>query len=205
MLAIIKNDRRLLMFLIAMLLLYDTILTLQLYITSYLKTVFGFSESLVLYAGVTGLFFGIIGAALGGVIATRFSLPTKILAISAVLYALCALLFAFSFNNATFVIVLLALCGIAFGLVFSLGRTVYALIIPNESQHEYFGIFTVFERMAAVVGPLLWTATFLLTSAFGEVVQYRASVFGLAIVALLAFFILLSFHEKYGATIGRVR
>ena len=66
MLKIVLSDKRLFFFLVTMMLLYDTILTFQIYISSYMKIVFHFTDSLVLYAGITGLTFGIIGAASGG-------------------------------------------------------------------------------------------------------------------------------------------
>lgn len=198
MLRIVVSDKRLLLFLCAMMLLYDTILTFQIYISSYMKVVFNFSDSLVLYAGITGLTFGIIGAASGGFLVQKISSPTKVLLYSALVYMFCACLFSIASPSLPKVFALLAFSGLSYGLVFSLGRAVYAEIIPIHSQHEYFGFFTVFERMAAVIGPLVWTGTFLLMTDFGKVIQYRVSVFGLAIVAFCAFMLLVRFHIKFG-------
>ena len=129
---------------------------------------------------------------------TKIASPTKVLFYSALVYMFCACLFAIASPSLYKIFVLLACSGLSYGLVFSLGRAVYAEIIPLHSQHEYFGFFTVFERMAAVVGPIVWTATFLMMADFGKVVQYRISVFGLAVVTFCAFMLLVRFHIKFG-------
>lgn len=193
----VHGDGRLRMYLFITILLYDTILTFQLYVTSYLKIVFDFSDSMVIYAGIVGLGFGVLGALLGGLLVRVFGSAVRVLMYSSLLYAVCAFLFSIATDSIISVFLLLAVSGISYGLLFSVGRAVYALIIPKEMKHEYFGMYTVFERMAAVVGPLLWMTTFFAVSSYGNVAQYRVSVFGLACIALCAFLLLIHFDRRY--------
>jgi MFS-type transporter involved in bile tolerance (Atg22 family) len=37
---------------------------------------------------------------------------------------------------------------------------------PKDEQTSYFGIYTLFERTASVIGPLLWAFTFLVFQPF---------------------------------------
>jgi len=70
------------------------------------------------------------------------------------------------------------LVGLVQGGTQALSRSVYASMIPRHKSSEFFAVFSVFERYAGVVGPLL----------FGAIVSSTGSG-RTAILAILIFFV----------------
>ncbi len=184
------SEKRILLFLIGYSLLADAILTFQLYIAIYVKKVFDFSDQMVTYAGITGLLFGVLGGFLASLLVRNLKSKERALGVSSIFYAFCFGLCALMPQIPIFVFIGLALAGISYGLVFSLARAVYSEITPGDKQGEFFSIFTVFERAASIVGPLVWLLTFYLLSNYGENVQYRGSVLLLMGVCITGFYFL---------------
>ena len=186
----IYAEKRIFYFLVGYSFLSDAILTFQLYITIYIKKVFSFSDQLVTYAGITGLVFGIVGGFLAYTLAKKLKNKERALGFSSVLYAFCFAACALIPSVPIFVFFGLAISGLSYGLVFSLARTIYSEITPEDKQGEFFSIFTVFERAASVVGPLVWLLTFFLLKSFGENIQYRGSVLLLVLVCFCGVYFL---------------
>ncbi len=184
------SERKVFLFLIGYSLLADAVLTFQLYIAIYTTKVFVFSDQMVIYAGITGLTFGIVGGFLANVFVRIVKDKERALRASSLFYAFCFGLCALMPKAPVFVFIGLALAGISYGLVFSLARAVYSQITPEEGQGEFFSIFTVFERAASIVGPLVWILTFHLLANYGENIQYRGSVLLLMVVCLFGFYFL---------------
>jgi UMF1 family MFS transporter len=149
-------------------LLSDAILTFQLFLAIYVKRVFNFSDQLVSYVVIIGLIFTVFGGFLANKLAYKLKSKEKALRVSSLLYAICFGLCAFIPQMPAFVFIIIALSGASYGLVFSLSRTVYSEISPVDKQGEFFSIYTVFERAASVVGPLVWLLSFYLLESFGE-------------------------------------
>jgi UMF1 family MFS transporter len=186
----IFSTKRILFFIVGYALLSDSILTFQVYLTLFVKNVFDFSDKLVTYTGITGLIFGIIGGFLANSFASKLNNKEKALGFAAILYAFCFALFALVPNVPFLVFIVMALCGLSYGLVFSLARAVFSEISPKEEQAEFFSIYTVFERAASILGPLLWILTFFLLRRFGEGIQYRGAVLFLMIICLVGYYYL---------------
>jgi len=186
----IYNEKRIFYFILGYALLSDAILTFQLYVAIYIKRIFFFSDQLVTYAGITGLAFGLVGGFMANKLAIKLKDKEKALWVSAILYAFCFCLCAFIPRISSLVFISLAICGLAYGLLFSLARTVYSEISPHNEQAEFFSIFTVFERAASIVGPLLWLLIFFSLREFGENIQYRGSVLFLIIICLVGLYFL---------------
>jgi MFS transporter, UMF1 family len=186
----IFSIKRVLLFIVGYALLSDAILTFQVYLSLYVKNVFNFSDKLVTYVGLTGLVFGIVGGFMANKLAIKLKDKETALGFSALLYAFCFVLLALIPNIPILVFGAMAVCGLSYGLVFSLARAVYSEISPKDEQAEFFGIYTVFERAASVVGPLIWLTIFFLLKNFGENTQYRGSVSFLVLICLVGFYFL---------------
>jgi UMF1 family MFS transporter len=186
----VAGQKRIMYFLIGYSLLADTILTFQLYASIYIKKVFGFTDQMVTYAGMTGLAFGMAGGLMAAKLVSRLKDKERALLLSSLLYTVCFALCALIPRAPVFVFSGLAIAGISYGLVFTLARTVYSEITPLREQGEFFSLFTVFERAASIIGPLVWLLTFHLLGRFGENIQYRGSVLLLGIVCFLGFYFL---------------
>lgn len=169
-------------FIIAYALISDAIFTFQIYVTLYLKNVFALSDAMVTYVGIAGLLSGMLGAFVAYKLVQYFRSKKKALLWSSFLYALCFGFLSFLPNVLWGIFLFAALAGSAYGFVFSIARALYAELVPLKEQAEYFSIFTVFERAASVVGPLLWILTFNLLSPLGENLQYRGAVFFLMLI-----------------------
>lgn len=186
----IFSEKRIFFFLVGYSLLADSILTFQLYLTLYITKIFGFSDKLVTYAGMVGLIFAVLGGFMASKFVYKLKDKEKALRVSSIFYAVTFCIFALVPKVPFLVFVALALGGIAYGLLFSLARAVYSEISPEKNQGEFFSLFTVFERAASVVGPLVWLLTFYLLKNFGENVQYRGSMLLLVLVCLCGFYYL---------------
>ena len=186
----IFSTKRILLFIIGYALLSDAILTFQVYLTLFVKNVFNFSDKLITYVGITGLFFGIIGGFIANKFASKLKDREKALGISAILYTFCFGFFALIPNVPFLVFIAVTISGISYGLVFSLARAIYSEISPKNEQAEFFSIYTVFERAASIVGPLIWLTIFFLLKSFGENIQYRGSVLFLMLICLVGFYYL---------------
>lgn len=183
-------NKKILFFLLGYSLLSDAILTFQLYVAIYVKKVFLFSDQLITYAGITGLLFGVLGGFVAGKLASKLKDKQKTLHLSVVLYAICFGICALMPQIPILIFIGLALSGFSYGLVFSLSRTVYSEISPEHEQAEFFSVFTVFEKAASIIGPLVWLLTFYLLRSFGESIQYRGSVLLLLMVCLCGLYFL---------------
>ncbi len=186
----ISSNRPVFLFLIGIMLLADAILTFQIYITLYFSKVFDFSDKLLTLAAITLLAFSV----LGGIIVPRFvhriGSKMKALQISSLFYAFCFFMLVVIPPIPILIFITTALAGISFSLVFALGRAIYSEIVPHDQQSEYFSIYSIFERAASVVGPVLWAGSFLALAKFGENIQYRGSLAVLIIIALGGYFVL---------------
>ncbi|MDO8603930.1 MAG: MFS transporter [bacterium] len=184
-------EKRIFYFLIGYSLLADAILTFQLYLTLYVTKVFDFSDTLTTYAGIVALLFAVMGGFTASKFAYKLRDKEKALRASSLFYAVAFLILALVPNTPILVFFALALGGIAFGLLFSLARCVYSEISPQNKQGEFFSLYTVFERAASIVGPLVWLLTFYLLKDFGENIQYRGSMLFLVVVCLAGYYFLI--------------
>lgn len=186
----ITKNKRVFHFLIGYSLLADAILTFQLYVALYVKNVFSFSDNSVSYVGIVGLVFSVLGAFLTNKFVNKIKDKNKVLRIAGVLYGVCFGLCAFMPVIDIAIYISISLCGFFYGMLFSLFRVIYSEISPEDSQGEFFSVFTVFERAASVIGPLIWLSTFYLLKNFGESIQYRGSVLLLMIVCFIGIYYL---------------
>lgn len=186
----LASDRRKLWFLVGYSLLADTILTFQLYVALYVQKVFDFSDTMVTFAGITGLLCGVAGGFLATRLVRNMKNKEAALGISSIFYAACFVLCAFTPAVPILIFIGLGIAGISYSLVFSLSRVVYSELSPDDRQGESFSVFTVFERAASIVGPLAWLLTFTLLKPMGEIVQYRGSVLVLGFICIAGYLFL---------------
>lgn len=186
----ITKNKRVFYFLIGYSLLADAILTFQLYVALYVKNVFSFSDNSVSYVGIVGLVFSVLGAFLTNRFVKKIKDKNKVLKIAGISYGICFGLCAFMPVVTTAIYLSISLCGFFYGVLFSLFRVIYSEISPEDSQGEFFSVFTVFERAASVIGPLVWLLTFYLLRSFGESIQYRGSVLLLMVVCFVGIYYL---------------
>jgi len=184
------KDKQLTMFLIGMMLLADAILTFQIYVTLYVSKVFGFSDKMVSYAGIAGLLAIVITGFFVSRLTKIIGSKMKVLHIGSLLYSLCFLLIAIVPPISWVIFLMLILCGVSYAFVFSLGRAIYSEVTPHDEQAEFFSAYSVFERAASIIGPVVWAFSFLILSRFGENIQFRGSILVLMIISIIGYLFL---------------
>jgi UMF1 family MFS transporter len=93
-------------------------------------------------------------------------------------------------NQSQFWLVGLAI-GLNFGGVNAIERPLLLSLIPDVEAGRYFSLMLLSARVAAIVGPLLWgLTTAALEGPFGTGIAYRAAVFVVALMFVIALVIL---------------
>jgi len=77
-------------------------------------------------------------------------------------YIVVAILGTFMFADWNF-IVLAAMVGLVQGGIQAMSRSLFAHMVPKERSGEFFGFFSIFEKFAAILGPLLMSLVALIT------------------------------------------
>ncbi len=108
-----------------------------------------------------------------------------------ILTYLIATVFAFFMSSIIHVFILGLLIASAQGGIQALSRSYYAKIIPKKSSNEFFGIYNVFGKFAAILGPFIMS---LINSLTGSA---RFSILGLIPLFLIGFIFILRV-EKIG-------
>jgi len=63
-------------------------------------------------------------------------------------------------------------------------------LVPPEMLGEFFGLYSLSGKVAAIFGPLVWGGTVLLLKPYGDVIRYKGAVFSLALMMLLGLLLL---------------
>jgi UMF1 family MFS transporter len=98
-------------------------------------------------------------------------------------------LFAFFLKTTLHYWILAILVGTSQGGIQALSRSFYSKLIPKENSAEFFGLYNIFGRFAAIVGPLLVGA---FTQMFGS---SRLGVLSLLILFIIGGIILVRVKE----------
>ena len=81
--------------------------------------------------------------------------------------------------------------GLNFGGVNAIERPLLLSLIPDVEAGRYFSLMLLSARVAAIIGPLLWgLTTAMLEGPFGTSIAYRAAVFVVALMFVLAILVL---------------
>lgn len=137
----------------------------------------GLDQSQVIASILVVQFVGVPFAFLFGALAGRIGAKRSILISIGVYLVVCAL--AYRLETATDFFVMAFLVGVVQGAVQALSRSLFASMIPKERAGEFFGLFSVLEKFAGILGPLT----------FGVVVaRYGSS--RPAILVLVLFFLI---------------
>jgi len=159
----------------------DAILTLQLYSAIYLDRILHLSDALKII--VFFLVFGgfSLGAITGGWFGDKFG-NKNVLVASLVLVALAIFMISFSSSLVVYYF-LFAVFGIATGSTFAVARALFGILIPYNKKGQFFGLYSLSERFASIIGPAVWGVLVLVLPVGGNL-NYRAAVFAMGILVL---------------------
>ena len=184
------NNKKLSYYLLGYMFIADSVTTLQIYLTLYLKNVFDFTDKMSSLAGVVSLGMLFATCMLLGSLAHKMVNKNKLLSIAGAIYVATFLLFGLTPNVPYLVYLCLALAGTTYGLFFPLARSLYSDIIPKKEQAEHFSFFVIFERAAAIIGPIVWVIVYELLRSYSVEFRYRANIMVLSLVAMLGLYLI---------------
>jgi len=186
----IKSNRPAFNYLIIYYLFSDALLTLQLFMTLYLEVVGGLNDKLKTIVGAVGLLAAVLGSLASGSMGAFWGSTRKAILFFIGTWAMFLGILALATSAKTFVVIG-ALNGFSFGALYSLSRAYYSSLAPKEKQAEFFGVYTLFERFASVLGPLVWSVVLLTFAPFGEIQKYRFAMLSLAVLVAISFLMFL--------------
>ena len=164
-----------LLMLAAFLLYNDGIQTVIKMATAYGAEI-GIDRNDLITAIVIVQFVGVPFAFLFGSFAGRFGAKRSIF-VGLVVYVAITVL-GYFMRTATHFYLLATLTGMVQGGTQALSRSLFASLIPAHKSGEFFGFYSVFEKFASILGPLLFTIAIAVTG------QSR-----LAVLSVIGFFI----------------
>jgi UMF1 family MFS transporter len=186
-----RRHQDLFRFLLSLSLYYCGIYTVVVLAAVYAEQVMGFStsESIVmilvvnLTAAVGALGFGFVQDRMGSV---------RTLAVTLVIW-IVALVYAYAADSRFDFWIVANLVGIAMGASQSAGRALVGLFAPVARTAEFFGLWGVFGKLAALVGPLSYGLV-----AYGTQGNHRLALLSTATFFILGLLVLLTVDEARG-------
>lgn len=148
----LKENRKVLLFLISFFFYIDGVYTIIEMSTAYGKDV-GISDSSMLLALLLTQVVAFPCSSLFGKLARKYE-SEKLTSVCIGAYFLIAL-FALQLDTAWKFWFLATCVGVFQGAIQALSRSYYAKIIPKEKASEYFGIFDIFGKGASFLGTML--------------------------------------------------
>jgi UMF1 family MFS transporter len=132
----------------------DALLTVSLYLPVYMKQRVGLSEALTAVAFALSLSTAALGAYLFAKVETILDLRTTII-LSLAFWVPVLLVLGATPNRPAFWAAMVV-AGFLFGVVWSASRAYLYVLAPAAHLGRAFGLYSVFQRCASILGPLLW-------------------------------------------------
>ena len=77
-----------------------------------------------------------------------------------------------------------AIGGFFFGAIWSVSRAFFVTLIPENEQGKFFSFYSIFERFAVIIGPLLWSGIVTVFSGWGST-RYQLALASMAILVAI--------------------
>jgi UMF1 family MFS transporter len=176
-------------FIITSLVYQDAIGTIVSFMTLYAVRAIGFRRGTEVTLFMVLTIPAIFGSYVYGHMVDRIGAKRSL---SITLWIWFALLVAMMLVNSQSAFWLVGLAiGLNFGGVNAIERPLLLSLIPDVEAGRYFSLMLLSARVAAIIGPLLWgLTTFALEGTLGTNLAYRAAVFVVALMFVIALWIL---------------
>ncbi len=192
-----KKHPGLLRFLVAKLIFEDSVETVVVKMGVTIQIIMGFSSDKANLFFIILIPFAIIGSAICGILTDHYG-PKKILMVVVSLWIVCLLLLAMIANNTLFWI-LGGILGALLGSTWTSARPLLITLAPRENLGEFFGLYALSGKLAAIIGPLIWSLVIILFKQHGLMFSYKAAIVSLAIIMVIGLLVLRGvpdFHQK---------
>ncbi|WP_119066459.1 MFS transporter [Rubrobacter indicoceani] len=175
-------------FLFATLLYTDAANTAVANVALYGRVVFGMDARAVTALLLFSTVFAIVGSFVFGFLSDRSGPKRALLAV--IVIWLVSIVMVATAPTVAFMYAAGPLVGVALGATWTVSRPMLIALSPPEKLGEFFGLFTFAGKVSAVAGP---AATAVLLYLFADLggLAYRISIGSLAVIMVLAFFLML--------------
>jgi len=196
----VKNTKQhpgLLRFLIAKFLYEDSIQTIIIFMGVYTQAVMGFTSAETTNFFIIVIPAAVLGSVLCGVLTDHYG-PKNTLVAVIVLWVICMIIIIATMNRTVFWF-LGAGVGILLGSTWASARPLLITLSPADRLGEFFGLYALSGKVAAILGPLLWSTATLSLARFGPVIKYKSAIGVLTFVMLIGLAVLLGvpdFHRQ---------
>ena len=182
-------------FLIARFFIVEAMETIISFMAVYIVMVGGFNQDRITVAGmdevmfflIIATIFAVFGSFVWGIIVDKIGAPTA-LTICCQLWVVTLFITAVNPFNSIFWIIG-PLAGIGLGGVWTADRIWLLKMVPEERRAEFFGLYALSGRLAAVIGPIIWGLTVKLGEPLGNL-KYRFAVASMSIMMLIGYLLL---------------
>ncbi|MFZ5516310.1 MAG: MFS transporter [Candidatus Zhuqueibacterota bacterium] len=181
-------------FLVAKFFYEDAIETVIIFMAVYTQKVMGFSASSTTNFFIVLIPSAIIGSAFFGIMTDHFG-PKRTLMIVLIGWIVCLTALVLTMKAWLFW-VLGGLIGIFMGSTWTSARPLLISLVPKEMLGEFFGLYSLSGKLAAIFGPLVWAGIVSLFSEYGDVFKYKAAIFSLSLLILIGLLILNKVPDK---------
>ena len=176
-------------FLVAKFFYEDAIQTVIIFMAVYTQKVMGFSSENTTNFFILIIPSVVIGSALFGMLTDHFG-PKKVL-----IFVLIGWIVSLTALIITMKIwlfwVLGALIGVFMGSTWTSARPLLISLVPKEMLGEFFGLYSLSGKLAAIFGPLVWAAMVSVFNDYGDVFKYKSAILALNALIVVGFIILL--------------
>jgi UMF1 family MFS transporter len=178
----------LLRFLIAKLFYEDSIHTIIIFMGVYTQEVVGFTLAEANQFFIIVIPSAVVGSAFCGILVDHYG-PHKTLMGVIFLWILGLVMVTLTSNRLVFW-GLGCLIGALLGSTWTSARPLLITLVPRHMLGEFFGLYSLSGKVAAVIGPLVWSTVTYTFARFGNVIKYKAAIACLALIMVVGFFIL---------------
>ena len=192
-----KQHPGLVRFLVGRLLYEDGIQTIIFFMGVYTQAVMGFTRPEASQFFMIVIPSAIFGSIICGIMTDHYGAKKTLITVLVLwLFSLVTVLFIADkglFYLMGFII------GALMGTADTAARPLFISLVPKESLGEFFGLYAVSGKIAAVVGPFVWSIVTLSTERFGDIVKYKAAVGAMILIMLIGTVLLLrvpDYHKK---------
>lgn len=172
---------------IAYFLFSDALLTFSNNFPIFLEKVFSASDSVKTYLSVGILTLAGVGSLIFGKIAdkkgTKFTLSILL-----IFWIIFFPVLAFA-PSLTIAVVICLIAGLFFGPVWGVSRAMVSEFTPREIEARSFSFYTLAERFATFIGPIMWSIILVATAGSGRT-SYSYALVGLGVLVLLGLLVL---------------
>lgn len=164
----------------------DAQLTIFLFAAIYLDRVLGASDIAKIIIFVEVLVAMAIGSFIGGWLGDRIG-GRRVYLVS-LLIDTVAIIFVALVPNMTLYYVLFALYGMSAGGAYAVSRSILSELIPYTVKGQFFSLYSLFERFASILGPIVWGIVVAVTTTT-HALNYRLAASAMGVFVLIGAYI----------------